>query len=398
MRIPSGVTDQYVYFVAVDATDFTTRETGLSSFTVYRSRNGGAAAAMTTPTINETDATNMPGVYELLLDEDMTIDSGDDEQEMVFHITHAGMAAVTRAVTLFRPKITAGNTLGVESDGDLTKVNTLDGHTAQTGDSFARLGAPAGASVSADIADIPTVSEFNARTLAAADYFDPAADPVANVTLVATTTTNTDMRGTDNAATATALTTVEGKIDTIDTNVDTLLTRVTATLFSGITSLAEWLGLLAGKQTGDATARTELRATGAGSGTFDEATDSLEAVRDRGDAAWTTGAGGSSADAYEIKGEIGRTSGGTYYYVFWLEKNGQMLTSGLSAAGIGAYGNNGDTDLSFTTAPGIQASGRVVGSGTLGTAVTDNQPVVFEGTVTYDSVAYTGQISAVAVA
>jgi len=43
------------------------------------------------------------------------------------------------------------------------------------------------------LADIPTVSEFNARTLAAADYFDPAADAVANVTLVATTTTNTDM-------------------------------------------------------------------------------------------------------------------------------------------------------------------------------------------------------------
>lgn len=154
MRIPSGVTDQYVYFVAVDATDFTTRETGLSSFTVYRSRNGGAATAMTTPTVSETSSANMPGVYELLLDEDMTIDSGDDEQEMVFHITATGMAPVTRAITLFRPKITAGNTLGVESDGDLTKVNTLHGHTAQTGDSFARLGAPAGASVSADVAAI----------------------------------------------------------------------------------------------------------------------------------------------------------------------------------------------------------------------------------------------------
>lgn len=141
MRIPSGTVDQYVYFVAVDATDLKTRETGLSSFTVYRSRNGGAAAAMTTPTVNETDATNMPGVYELLLDEDMTIDAGDDSQEMVFHITQASMAPVTRAIELYRPKITAGNTLSVESDGDATKVNTLDGHTAQTGDSFALIGA-----------------------------------------------------------------------------------------------------------------------------------------------------------------------------------------------------------------------------------------------------------------
>lgn len=52
------------------------------------------------------------------------------------------------------------------------------------------------------------------------------------------------------------------------------------TLFDGITSVAEWLGLIAGKQTGDATARTELRATGVGSGTFDETVDSQEAVAD----------------------------------------------------------------------------------------------------------------------
>jgi hypothetical protein len=116
-RIASGVTDQYIYFVAVDATDLKTRETGLATWTVYRSRNGGASAAFTTPTINETDSTNMPGVYELLLDEDMTIDAGDETQEMVFHITHAGMAPVTRTIELYRPKITAGNTLDVTATG-----------------------------------------------------------------------------------------------------------------------------------------------------------------------------------------------------------------------------------------------------------------------------------------
>ena len=47
----------------------------------------------------------------------------------------------------------------------------------------------------------PSVAQFNARTILAADYFDPAADAVANVTLCATTTTNTDMRGTDGANT-----------------------------------------------------------------------------------------------------------------------------------------------------------------------------------------------------
>ncbi len=129
MRIPSGTTDQYVYFVAVDATDFTTRETGLSSFTVYRSRNGAAAAAMTTPTINETDSSNMPGVYELLLDEDMTIDAGDDSQEMVLHITHSGMAPVSRTIELYRPKITAGETLTVSSSRANVDVIAISGDT-----------------------------------------------------------------------------------------------------------------------------------------------------------------------------------------------------------------------------------------------------------------------------
>lgn len=117
------------------------------------------------------------------------------------------------------------------SGGAVSTVSTLTGHTPQTGDSFARLGAPAGASVSADVAAV--------------------------------------------------------KADT-----GNLVTRITSTLFTGITSMAQWLGLIAGKQTGNSTARTELRATGAGSGTFDETTDSVEALRDRGDAAWTTGAGG----------------------------------------------------------------------------------------------------------
>jgi len=47
----------------------------------------------------------------------------------------------------------------------------------------------------------PSVAQFNARTILSADYFDPAADAVAVVTLVTTTTTNTDMRGTDSANT-----------------------------------------------------------------------------------------------------------------------------------------------------------------------------------------------------
>lgn len=109
----------------------------------------------------------------------------------------------------------------------------------------------------------------------------------------------------DAAGVRTAVGLASANLDTqlgdIDTDIQTLLGRITSTLFSGITSLAEWLGAMAGKQTANSTARTEIRATGAGSGTFDETTDSLEGILDRGNAAWTTGGGGSISDIINVQ-------------------------------------------------------------------------------------------------
>ena len=121
MRIPSGVTDQVTYFVALDSTDFVTRETGLSGFTVYRDRNGGGATAMTTPTVTEVDATNMPGVYKLLMDEDMSVGAGNYTEEMVFHITATGMAPVTKTIELFSNNVEQINgtpVIGAGTAGD----------------------------------------------------------------------------------------------------------------------------------------------------------------------------------------------------------------------------------------------------------------------------------------
>jgi hypothetical protein len=44
---------------------------------------------------------------------------------MLFHITHAGMRAVTREVELYRPKITVGNTLTANSNGSLGSIGAL---------------------------------------------------------------------------------------------------------------------------------------------------------------------------------------------------------------------------------------------------------------------------------
>lgn len=137
MRIPSGKTDIYMYFVAVDSADLKTRETGLSSFTVQRSRNGAAEVAYTTPTITEIDATNMPGVYALLIDEDTTIASTSDSEEYCLHITQASMAPVTRVIELYRRDTTSGQTATVTSGG----VTLADGvsHGGTLGSSTATL-------------------------------------------------------------------------------------------------------------------------------------------------------------------------------------------------------------------------------------------------------------------
>jgi len=325
VRIPSGVTDQVIYFVAVDATDLKTRETGLTSFTVYRARNGGAAVAYTTPTITEVDATNMPGVYSLLLDEDMTIGAGNDSEEVVLHITEAAMAPVTRTFELYRPKITMGNTLDVTAGGtaginwgnienpatvvDLagTDINLVDTTTTNTdmrgtdnaalasvvtearlaeldaanlpadiaavktdtaailtdtADMQPKLGTPAGASISADIAAVK--SDSAAILTDTADMQPklgtPAADLAADIAAVKT----------DTGAILTDTADMQPKLGTPVTNLAADVAAVKSVVDANGTHLTDIKGA-----------------------TFDGATDSLEAIRDRGDAAWTTGAGGT---------------------------------------------------------------------------------------------------------
>ncbi len=142
-QLTASTTDEYVNFVAVDATDFHTRETGLASFTVYYSINSGAATAMTTPTTSELDNTNMPGVYTLLVDEVgmTTLPAGNYQANLVLHITKAGMDPVTlsvlvRAEAITEPGIqavvTAANT-AIGLDATLcTNLGTTNTNVATT--------------------------------------------------------------------------------------------------------------------------------------------------------------------------------------------------------------------------------------------------------------------------
>jgi hypothetical protein len=135
VRIESGKVDQNKYFVALSSSDGVTKVTGLSSFTVYRSRNGGAAVLYTTPTVVEISAANMPGVYALLIDEDTTIAATSDSEAYVLVVSATGMITLTIEIELYRYPVTSGQSLTVGSGA--ATINTAVAMT----ESYSALGA-----------------------------------------------------------------------------------------------------------------------------------------------------------------------------------------------------------------------------------------------------------------
>lgn len=193
----------------------------------------------------------------------------------------------------------------------------------KAGDAFTRLGAPAGASIAADIAAIDTVvdtilvdtnelqtNQGDWATATGFSTFNPASDTVANVTLVGTCTTNTDMRGTDNALLAASYTAPD------NSSISAILTDTGTTIPAQISSLNNISAADVNAQVDtaladyDAPTKAEMDSafTEIKGATFSGTTDSLEAIRDRGDAAWTTGAGGSAPTVEEIRAEIDANS------------------------------------------------------------------------------------------
>ncbi len=111
------------------------------------------------------DDTNMPGLYRCDVPDAAFAAGAGIDHVFIQLVVASGQNAVVTPLMI-----------------EITDFDMQTASVAQTGDNYARLGAPIGASISADLQDVPTVSEFDARTLIAASYFDPAADTVALVT------------------------------------------------------------------------------------------------------------------------------------------------------------------------------------------------------------------------
>lgn len=372
MNIPIGQASNIDYVFIQDSssttgaglTGITSGSSGLAGRYIYP---GGTSVALTfesittlgtyqAPTSNahlrikELDATNHPGVYEIHYHNDWFSTANARKAAILTIKGVTNMAQLNHKVTIdyaLQPA-TAARTLTVSS----------------TGAALANLGEILGTAL----------TETAGYLAAGFKKFFNVATPTSTmnqITLVDTATTLTNAP-TDSAGTTTLLSRLSSaragyldnlsagavalasSLSTLQTDVTTLLGRITSTLFSGITSLAQWLGLIAGKQTGNSTARTELRATGAGSGTYDETTDSQEAIRDNMGTAQTgdayaivnNGTYGNSAlntDLDTLLARLTATRAGYLDKLLYIAASTQGISSGYGTGTVTFYDDDGTT-------------------------------------------------------
>jgi len=203
----------------LDSTDGNTEENGLTiANTDIKLRKGGTITLANKNSGGATSISN--GVYHATLDATDTNTLG--LLEVYVHVAGALAtkssymilpaasydALVTNGLINFNP---ASDTVA-----NVTLVATTTTNTDMRGTNSANTVVPA------------SVAQFNARSILSGNYaleasitslndFNPASDTVANVTLVATTTTNTDMRGTDGANTVIPPTVTEFNARTLPT-------------------------------------------------------------------------------------------------------------------------------------------------------------------------------------
>lgn len=169
---------------------------------------------------------------------------------------------------------------------------------------YSRLGAPAGASIAADLVTIDNfVDDLEGRlTATRAGYLDNlSAGAVATAASIASL---------NNISTAQ----VNAEVDTAlaDINLDHLVKIAVDTDFATTVHINSVIGQLADNGT---------------SATFDRTTDSLEAIRDRGDAAWITATGFSTLTQADVRAAVGLASANLDTQLDALPTNAELATA-----------------------------------------------------------------------
>lgn len=258
-------------------------------------------------------------------------------------IAHLDADVSSRMATFTLP--TNFSALLIGAGGHISNVDTLTtytGNTPQTGDAFARLGAPAGASVSADVAAVKAetdtiLTDVNAGGGAIYNRLGAPAGASISADVAAV-----------KSDTASIISTLAGQVAAI------------WTAFNA-TQLAKFFSVATGSLFAAAVSQSVVKETALGA------------------------SGGGVAIPLVIGGWT--KSGSTYYVNYALVINGAIVTSGLSALSV-TFRDKDGSDLVFSGSPSATASGIVKANGSLATPVTANTPVSVVVAVTYNSVAY----------
>lgn len=344
-----NVAGQKIYVFAFNETDNTPVTGDAANITCNLRIDGGTADA-----VDDTNPTELEQGY-YVFDSTQAETNGDNilvcPQSSTSNVQVVGVPGLLITTP---PNFPA---LGIESDGDLAKVNSLDGHTVQTGDSYAIVnnGTYGNSAIETLVDDIETlltngtyglsaietlVDEIESRlTAVRAEYLD-------NLNISETVPTQAEI----NAQVDTALSDIGldhmvsasvAGADVTDNSIMAKIASKSATAdWDSFNNTTDSLEALSDSGGGDATAANQTTIIAnqdamKGSG-FLTATDSLEAIRNRGDAAWLTGGGLSgsnsvtltfqdelSANVVEVAVEIWDEPGTTFYEKTFSNSNGQ---------------------------------------------------------------------------
>lgn len=154
-----NIASQKIALFAFDTTTGTPKTGDGANITPYVSKDYGSVTVLGTTTATEMDSTNAKGWYSFVMTQGET---NGDALLFTAKSSTSNISLVGRLVFTDPPN---ANLLSVDSNGrvDVIKVNgtsqtakDLGASATQTGDNYARLGAPAGASIAADVAAVKT--------------------------------------------------------------------------------------------------------------------------------------------------------------------------------------------------------------------------------------------------
>jgi hypothetical protein len=274
MAIYKNKSGQKIPVFAVDASGIP--KTGdAANITAQISKDGGASTALTDTNPTELDATNHKGVYVFDLSQ-----SESNADLIILSSASSTSGVVIRPLLIYtEPQIRDAQVVGQDNiDFSATQKTSLNSATPAV-----TVSDKTGFELSATGADLILKTSAFAQAIAAAiNELATYGLTALNTLLVstgikATSIPNATLANGAHGGAGTTITLQTPIVASVSSVPDSAGVTTILGQLTGITSLASWLRGLFRKSAMDATAKSEVNT---GGGTYDEATDSIEAIRD----------------------------------------------------------------------------------------------------------------------